>query len=448
METELSADWPRRRLRKAGHRCCIFRIPQGSGDAWYQPSTVSIGPYHHGREELRMMEENKRRSLATLLERTKSMGLTLEDYFVKVKSLEEEARDCYSETILLQSHEFVAILVVDGCFIVELFRKAAGRIPFEEGDPIFSVDWTFWSLVKDLTCVENQIPFVVLRELFDLTELPDDGNSMDRVSWSTLIYDFFEFFLPGPSFPFPSDRSESFRWRHLLDFLLWNFTRRLPVPGSPPRKSWSRVASRLRGGGTRPAFQVTRARVIPCISKLRVAGIKLQRRDGENNFLDVRFEGGAIKMPLIKLDGFMAAFLRNCVAYERCIGYERISGMTEYAIFLDRLIDTYKDVEVLCDHHVMENSLGTVGEVATFVNELVKGVNIDKYYLVFGLSELFGQVNQYYNNSRDVYWATLKNRYFNSSWSIISFFAAIVLLLLSVTQTIFTILAYVKPLSH
>jgi Plant protein of unknown function len=40
----------------------IFRIPacyRGSDSAMYEPLAVSIGPYYHGRENLRTMEEYK-----------------------------------------------------------------------------------------------------------------------------------------------------------------------------------------------------------------------------------------------------------------------------------------------------------------------------------------------------------------------------------------------------
>ncbi|CAH9063888.1 unnamed protein product, partial [Cuscuta europaea] len=453
METALSADWQRRRLRKSADCCCIFRIPPSFGEGCYQPSMVSIGPYHHGREELKTMEENKRRSLATLLERTrKKMGLTLEDYFVKVKSVEGEARDCYSEAILLESHEFVEILVVDGCFIVELFRKVAGRIPYEEGDPILSLDWTFRSLMKDLTCLENQIPFVVLQALFDLTQSPDKPGYADRVALSSLALHFFSFE--------PSIRRPMNIWRggesvvvgrHLLDFLRLSFVIEMPEPESPPsnppgtaRSDVTRCISNWRNPGCKTTVFVPVSHAIRCISMLRGAGIKVTRREGAQSVLAIRFKGSAIEMPPIRMDDFMAAFLRNCVAFEHCLECQYRS-ITKYAILLDGLIDTYEDVEVLCDQGILENHLGTKGEVATFVNELVKGVIVDDYILHGYLHKLFGEVNQYYNDSWNVYWAILKNKYFNSPWSIMSFFAAIVLLLLSVAQTLFAFLAYVNP---
>ncbi|XP_006467195.1 uncharacterized protein LOC102615549 isoform X2 [Citrus sinensis] len=49
-------------LHPLSNGCCIYRVPQG----WrclhpndYTPKMVSIGPLHHGNEELKAMEEHK-----------------------------------------------------------------------------------------------------------------------------------------------------------------------------------------------------------------------------------------------------------------------------------------------------------------------------------------------------------------------------------------------------
>ncbi|OVA01389.1 Protein of unknown function DUF247 [Macleaya cordata] len=45
-----------------------------------------------------------------------------------IRKIEEEARKCYSEPINMNSNEFVEMmLLVDGLFIIELFRKSAGK---------------------------------------------------------------------------------------------------------------------------------------------------------------------------------------------------------------------------------------------------------------------------------------------------------------------------------
>ncbi|KAF5953981.1 hypothetical protein HYC85_006837 [Camellia sinensis] len=126
--------------KTAGHSSCsIFRVPQTlidiNGSA-YQPHIVSIGPYHHSQPHLQMIEEHKWRFLGSLLTRTQSKGLTLEDYLKAIQPLESKARDSYSETIRFDTDEFIEMLVLDGCFIIELFRKIGNVVRFDQNEPL------------------------------------------------------------------------------------------------------------------------------------------------------------------------------------------------------------------------------------------------------------------------------------------------------------------------
>lgn len=130
------------------------------------------------------------------------------------------------------------------------------------------------------------------------------------------------------------------------------------------------------------------------------------------------------------------------MAFEQCHNSSS-KHLTTYATFLDSLVNTAKDVEYLSDCNIIENFFGTEAEVARFINNLGKDVafDIDLCYL----SKLFNDVHDYYQNSWHVQWAGFKYRYFDTPWSFISALAAFVLLLLTVTQTFYTVLAYVNP---
>ncbi|KAH0638553.1 hypothetical protein KY285_035139 [Solanum tuberosum] len=96
--------------------CCIFRVPQSfinvNGRS-YEPQIVSIGPYHRGKDNVKMIEEHKWRFLGNLVKRTKEKGLNLEDYLKAIQPFEMRARECYSEAIVLNRDEFVEMLVLD-----------------------------------------------------------------------------------------------------------------------------------------------------------------------------------------------------------------------------------------------------------------------------------------------------------------------------------------------
>lgn len=411
------ADTPRILSRSAGKSSCsIFKVPQSFVDIngrSYFPQIVSVGPFHHGDSRLRMIEEHKWRFLGALLKRRR---ISLEDLLEAVQPLEARARECYSADIHFSVDEFVEILVVDGCFVIELFRKFGGIVAFEADDPLLSVSWIYSFLLRDLIRLENQIPFFVLQCLFDLTELPGEESGQPL---PILALRFFSNILQRSDETV--EKFHNLAGKHLLDLLRSSF---IPDGYEEPRER-----------------KFTNTHVINCISKLRRAGIRLQQAE-EESFLVIRFRHGAIEMPTITVDDFMCSFLLNCVAYEQC--HRACSKhVTTYATLLDCLINTAKDVEYLIDHNILENYFGTDAEMARFINNLGKDVSfdIDLCYL----SELFNEVDHYYRNHWHVHWASFKYTYFNTPWSFISALAAFVLLVLTVAQTYFTIVAYVRP---
>ncbi|GMN21667.1 hypothetical protein TIFTF001_043364 [Ficus carica] len=136
------------------HLHCIFRIPNNlssHNENAYVPEAFSIGPYHYAKQPHK--------------------SITLRDIANTIQSIEEEARACYAEPVDMCLDEFVKVLVLDGCFIVELFRKNAYEDlrGVNDNDPVFSTSCVLQFLYHDLILLENQIPWLVLDRLFDMT---------------------------------------------------------------------------------------------------------------------------------------------------------------------------------------------------------------------------------------------------------------------------------------
>ncbi|CAH9130398.1 unnamed protein product [Cuscuta epithymum] len=147
-------------------------------------------------------------------------------------------------------------------------------------------------------------------------------------------------------------------------------------------------------------------------------------------------------MPLLELDDTMCAFLLNCVAFEQCHeGKDR--RMSEYAKFLDCLIDTHEDVDLLCEAKILRHHLGTQREVAEFVSRLGKAAacSADESYL----RDVYDGVNKYCDKNFHVYLAEVRDTHFRSPWTFLSLLAALILLALTVGQTIYTIYPYYHP---
>lgn len=397
----------------ANSSCCIFRVPRRFIDIngkSYEPHIVSIGPYHHGEAHLRMIEEHKWGYLGSMLSRTQSIGLDLEVLLRAIQPLEMEARECYSQIIHLDTCEFVEMMVLDGVFIIELFRKVGDVVRFEADDPIVTMAWIIPFFYRDLLRLENQIPFFVLERLFEITRTPGEESGP---SLSKLALDFFNDALQRPDYIIATHNNR--KAKHLLDLVRSSF---------------------IDSEQAQPRCVDTSTPMIQSVSKLRRAGIKLGQGDRADSFLVVKFKNGVVEMPAITIDDTMSSLLLNCVAFEQCHSGSS-KHFTTYATLLDCLVNTFKDVEYLCDCNIIENYFGTDSEVARFINDLGKEVafDIEMCYL----SGLFSDVHQYYKNSWHLQWASFKFTYFSTPWSFISAMAALIILLLTVAQTFYTI---------
>ncbi|PRQ43826.1 hypothetical protein RchiOBHm_Chr3g0472561 [Rosa chinensis] len=159
------------------------------------PEMVSIGPFYHGKEILVDFEDSKLWFLNRLLSRTKRHGGPdrLKDLFEAVQKLENLAKGFYDEEVPMRSPEFIKMMVLDGCFIIELFRHL-GRNEDVLGfnNPISAKPWLIPIITRDLLKLENQLPFFVLERLFRITAPAEDhGDPL-----ALLALKFFNLSLP------------------------------------------------------------------------------------------------------------------------------------------------------------------------------------------------------------------------------------------------------------
>jgi hypothetical protein len=134
----------------------------------YTPGFVAIGPLHNREDRrLRPAERLKVAYLNGLISRghpDPAHHLTIiQDYVRIVAAREQEARAMYvsEELADIAADDFIQMMVLDGCFILEYLLK------WSENNGGFT-QRTSLCVYYDLLLVENQIPFFVLRQLFSL----------------------------------------------------------------------------------------------------------------------------------------------------------------------------------------------------------------------------------------------------------------------------------------
>jgi len=110
-----------------GRGWSIFRVPahvREVDNGAYSPRIVSIGPFHHHNDQpatLRALEVQKKRFLSRLQKRMSSE--VYERFENAMKEMEEQTRKWYPEEFEgIDSDAFVEMMLLDGCFIVELLR--------------------------------------------------------------------------------------------------------------------------------------------------------------------------------------------------------------------------------------------------------------------------------------------------------------------------------------
>lgn len=174
-------------------------------------------------------------------------------------------------------------------------------------------------------------------------------------------------------------------------------------------------------------------KMIQSASDLQEAGIEFKKGKSDS-FIDIKFDKGVIEIPPLLIASNMNPLLLNLVAFEQCYLYCR-PCFSAYTHFMDCLINTAKDVEILCGKGIIDNWLNSNGDVADLFNKIKTNATL---YSGHHLYRVFNDINVYYGKRGPRWRAALMRNHFDSPWTIISLTAAVLLILLTLTQTFFT----------
>ncbi|XP_034683313.1 UPF0481 protein At3g47200-like [Vitis riparia] len=378
------------RLTPLSTTCCIYRVPQKLRKVnmeAYTPRVVSIGPLHHGEEHLVAMEEHKLRYLQNFLSKSSK---TLEECVEIISREEKRARDCYMERINMSSKEFVEMILVDGCFIIEVILGLCNTI--EPGDRIYHKPWLVVDVRRDMTLLENQLPFFLLLTLYSLLAvMPVPGHQNDYYSFLLLSVKFFQYQLQMPNSRSHEETIKNLQRRPLATDTIRRFRLQIHV------SNWTQKNERL--------FDI-----------------------------DYRRSDGVLKIPRLRLGDKCESLLRNLIAFEQC-HYRKGRYITDYIFLMEQLISTTKDVDVLVNKGIIDNWLCDNVAVTNLFNNLLINTLIGTD---FHLADITKGLNEYCDGPWNRWKAALRHDYFCSPWRGASTIAAVILLLLTLIQTIFS----------
>ncbi|KAL2899829.1 hypothetical protein RDABS01_024911, partial [Bienertia sinuspersici] len=431
----------------------------------YTPWHVSVGPYHHKSHKYRVMEEYKLVYMKSLILRRRGCKARnsffdevtteeIDEYVKELEKLELKARSCYAEKVELNKEEFVKMLLIDGCFVVEfLCRKLAKLAMFEDEaipyfknlyafiintykrlnlsqDLILKSSRTAFEVRRDLTLLENQLPYFVLETLFhftfdkrpipNITHILTEDEIIKRIKIEPEATAHFVSLLKSYSGPVlirgEGIGSSSTTHGHRDD----DDQRIVPI-------------NELRMGEMSefPCLcnMKTHEIRVPCATKLAKSGVLFETMGGEAPLLQMSFDKrkGVLKMPVLILWHHTESFFRNIMAYElynHTANYCQNVSVSDYMCFMDDLINSKEDVAVLAKCGILQNWLESDDVVADLFNSITKHILAD----YSSYSDICKQMNGFrkkYNIRQ--FQAILRQDYFNQPWAIVYFITAVVI---------------------
>uniref|UniRef100_A0A803MJR5 Uncharacterized protein n=1 Tax=Chenopodium quinoa TaxID=63459 RepID=A0A803MJR5_CHEQI len=331
---------------------------------------------------------------------------SLEKYIEVIKNWEDVARSYYEEKISLSSNEFIEMMMIDAAFIIYLFIYCSERF----GIPKFPINEKI--IKQDIFVEDNQLPFFVLNLLYSITF----GEAYPEISFQDLTCNYISNNSVSGRIKPATGKENVLRntseVKHLLDFLrVWH------------------LPSELGDGIYR-----TELTLPPSAEKLEVAGVKFKASESKY-LLDIRFSDGVLEIPRLTMEDSTEGLLRNILFFEQCRQFHDVSASSyfvDYVSFIDALINTREDVQILVQHGVIKNLLGSDDEVANVVNQLRKNIMINNHSFYY--SDIAEKLNAHANTRRNKWMAILRKDYFNHPWSIISVVYLAILLFLTVLQ--------------
>ncbi|KAL0348590.1 UNVERIFIED_CONTAM: hypothetical protein Sangu_1086800 [Sesamum angustifolium] len=357
-------------LISVSHSVC--RVPEEllkGNEEKYFPSSVSIGPFHHGKAVLRVMEDQKWRYLNALISRRPNSEATLESCVRALRLTEHKARNFYStESINMGSDQFVEMMLLDGCFIIELFLVYAIKSLRRRDDPCFSTNNMLFHLRCDLILLENQVPFFILEQLFHLVPIPKHCH----MSLTELALLFFKKLIDHSQFPPEIFRPET---HHLLDLIRQHYLPTHPQVPSSGRQTHIDPATHLQSSG----IQVEKA-----ISEIPS---------------NINFFHGKLKIPSLELHGYTEILFRNLIAMELSVP-KCSKHVTSYAILMEQLLRTKEDVRLLGNRVILIDGHERRGEEIVL---LFKSLHVDINAKEFYYGGLCEQMKVYQTRKRHIH---------------------------------------------
>ncbi|KAL0397128.1 UNVERIFIED_CONTAM: hypothetical protein Scaly_0161200 [Sesamum calycinum] len=429
----------------------------------YIPHQVSVGPYHYTRPELREMERYK---LAAAKRNHKDFqNLKLQLLVDCLLELEPKIRACYNKYLKFNGETLAWMMAVDASFLFEFLQVCAvkhGKETMMTNVVSSRLSYLVGKLLGLLFSSSEKADETLLRMLIGFCEelspfrmVGEDLSNIYQVRDCAHLLDvLYRFCVPkleGFSYMDSESVEEAVQvkeeccrdercaasddrdgerlqkvWIKVLNFQApLNFIKKIVF--SKPMKMIVRLPWTILSN--LPMLKVTKQLLetssIPWMKTRRAVKVEVLRiashtspiaRRNQNPFRDRARQGRDVNSEVV---------LRNLVAYEACSASGPLV-LARYTELMNGIIDTEEDAKFLCERGIIRNHLKSDEEVADLWNGMSKSIRLTK---VAFLDKVIEDVNKYHSGMWKVKCGKYMKKYVFGSWRLLTFLAAILMLL-------------------
>ncbi|KAM7256259.1 hypothetical protein ACFE04_012000 [Oxalis oulophora] len=386
--------------------------------AAYTHQYVLLGPLRFGKPEPNNIKKLKLEFLNAFLSRTKKNKSELTD-IIRTDDNEVHIRNCYSEFCHVGSDTYVELILLDSLFILELLMQDKEHCSGQKDHNMMKYNiQNPGSLREDLLLFENQIPFDVLRDLFSVAALNWD------TSFIKLCVGYFS--RHNQTVNEVGDKVDALHFTDLMVKIL--------VGNTPPTPTCllCRMSEK---------------------KKLVHTATKLSKTGGVEFFLvgdkdlsignKISLNNKTLALPKLYVLGTTECMYRNCMVSEQVNRREEDTWFCSYILLMSFLIKTREDVELLIKEGIIFHDLDNDQQVVDMINKLCTQIKFDQFH--------YSEICEKLNRTCHRWWIPLRSWgngcvtilndvYFNDFWRGTATVAAVFLLLLTLIQSITSIL--------
>ncbi|KAL7124258.1 hypothetical protein ABFS83_14G036600 [Erythranthe nasuta] len=431
---EISSDVESRSISTPRRRQILHRVPpqlRENKKHLYDPTVLSLGPYHHGGSQFRQTEKLKEEILNTLLD-SNTKGL----FHRKILERIDEIRYFYGgiSTDEFDDYALAQMMIHDACFVlycIEMGTKYDSNKNYQHRLirrlGLYVVAFMF----RDFRMLENQIPFWLIMLLIDI-------KINDKDEGEALLCTFLSDMTFGVGNKLPRVPWKDEEPLHLIEAQRITLLNDEEIVTNSTERRTFKFKSMQKKSSPISRFE-SDSNAFRSVIDLKAKGIHF--RPSSYCLKDIRFNSysfyGELYLPIWFVSNNSKVFFSNTIAFEMSPETDTDFDVASYINFMKALIENSEDVKELREKGILFSSLVNDEEVAKMFKEIDTHSHIGPDY-ARNLQDVKMRINEHCSSKAKTWMAELIHTYFRSPWTAIALLAAIFLLCLTFLQTFYT----------